>query len=356
MQAGLQAPGPRASIARLDECGPPFPVRLPSETGSSPIAVEGLIIVAARDNGIYLVNEQSGALVETLQLSGVVGVTPAIHAGTLFATSLFKVTAFDLAACLAQGGAGRGAQRWDWRAPAPISQPLLLDSHTQTLYVCAEEWLCALQQENGHPRWNKPLELPALPLAPPLLVAGHILVFLENGEVALVGTEIGALLEHVALPYRVEPAVQPFALSDRAVYADPTEKGRICEIAVTQYGLGVNQLFTNGSRVTSLAASEEFIALGHLAGLTLMDRAGTRLWRNDDVEAISTPPIVAGQSIFALNDLGQGLLFGIEQSTPKVRRKMLSGVASWPPMLLQHSLAAVSADGQLAVIGWRAEE
>jgi hypothetical protein len=161
----------------------------------------------------------------------------------------------------------------------------------------------------------------------------------------------GLLVKEYSLNLEIDPQVQPFIAQERAVLAD--KKGGIFELTIDQEQPLLSQLLGGRARLTSLAASEDYISAGHASGLMLMNSRGHVVWSNDDMEPVSVAPLIAGDSVFALDDRGNGLLFDTLRSNPVIKTKMLNGEVCTHPLMTRSTIAAVSADGEVSALSWR---
>lgn len=355
MHPGLKAPRKmRATIGSLGEISAPFPLRLEGEVMVSPIAADGLLVVTHGQGSLTLLGEMSGQVLGSIFVNQAIAVTPALHAGTLFVAAGARLIGFDLSEFLDQPVKLSVQPLWDIVCEGEaIMQPLLVDQQAVYIFAASGEQglLEAISQVSGRRLWAEALRLNSHQIAQPLFVAGFILLVTLDGEVSVVDAATGKLRHTLTLGWKLEPQVPPFALDDRALFVDVD--GHVFEIAMEQNGPVVNHLYAHQARIASLAASNEFIALGHMAGLTLLDARGQLLWSNDSIESISGAPIVVGHSVFALDDTGNGLLFDVLRANPTLRRKLLAGWVGTPPLMTQAKIVAVSGDGKVTAIDWQ---
>jgi hypothetical protein len=70
MEPGLRSNSiPRVSIRLLQEVHAPFPVRLGTGVQVTPIAADGLIVIAQSDGGVALLSEHTGERVGSFSIS-----------------------------------------------------------------------------------------------------------------------------------------------------------------------------------------------------------------------------------------------------------------------------------------------
>ena len=344
----------RGIIQSLGEVLPPYPVHLGAEVLVAPIAADGLIIVTQSDERITLLNEMNGEIIGHLAFSQPVAVTPALHAGTLFVAAGAGLSAFDLIEYLEQPLKQEAQAVWKFEfGEGAITQPLLVDE--QSVFACVRDGenaiLAAISQADGRPLWPEPVRLDSYETAPLVLAAGYLVAVTLAGRGYVIDPATGQLRHSFSLGRSFDPQVSPWALKDRVLWADL--EGSIFEIALRESGPLINKVYAHGARIASLAASDEFIALGHMAGLTLLDSYGQVLWSNDSIESVSQTPIIMDRSAFVLDDTGNGLLFNALRSNPTLRRKMLTGWVGTPPLLTQSKITAVGGDGKVTVIDWQ---
>lgn len=330
---------------------PPRCLQLAAAVPAAPLAVEGLLLIPQDDGTLLLLHESDGSHAGRVRVPQPVRVTPALDAGTLWLAGTNTVYALDLAEFLHQPTGTAPHFRWQWPGVGEITQPLLLTP--AGLFVCltdgADTKVYGLGRESGQLLWDVRVTEPLI--TAPLELADELLLLGER-EARIVNAQTGAVVHHFLLPVRVKTDVLPWATAGRVLYADT--QGRLMEILLTAGTWELNPVHAHRAGITSLAASEKYIALGHLAGLTLLDSQGGLLWSNDDLDTITVPPLISGESVFVLDAAGQGLLFNTLQSTPTQRGKFLAGGwFFWPPLLLRHNLITVSEGGAIAIADWQ---
>lgn len=355
MEAGLRASSLRLnSIKALGELHSPFPLHLDAGIEVSPIAAEGVLFITQSDGGgVVLLSEYTGSQLGHLPVLDQIAVTPALRAGTLFVAAGKRLYAFELSNFLDQPGMPPPAPAWAFEcAGEAISQPLLIDE--AAVYLLARsgrrEILEAVSQQNGERLWLTPLRFETIEIAPPVMVRDQLVLLTHSGEANIVQAATGELQQTFSLNRRLDPQVSPFVLDERVILADPN--GYVFELVLGQGGPFINLLYDHRARISSIAASPQFIALGHMAGLTLLSSRGNLLWSSDTLESVSSTPIVAGESVFALDDAGNGLLFDVLKSNPVARVKLLAGEVGASPLLTRSHLVVVGEDGKVAVIQW----
>lgn len=354
MEAGLKSNSiQRASITSLDEMQSPFPVRLGVGVQVSPIATDGLIVISQTDGGVVLLSEHTGNRMGALSIAPAVAVTPALQSGTLFVPGGNILYVFDIAKFLDQPSLQELSPIWAFQCEAgPISQPLLVDATTVYLVTnrAQQAVLYAVSQENGAPVWPAALTLATNHMAPPLLVENQIVLITVEGNVTIVETATGNTTQSFSLNRRVDLEVTPSVVDNRVVLSDPG--GHVFELVLGGSGPLINSLYDQRARISSIAASSQFIALGHLAGLTLLSSRGHLLWTSNTLESVSTTPIIAGESVFALDDAGNALLFDVLKANPVRRMKLLPGEVGMSPLMTQSRIVIVAADGKVVALDW----
>jgi hypothetical protein len=353
MYPGLRAFGPSPGLIRsLGEVQPPYPLNLDAEVLIAPIACDGLVIITLNDGRIVFLSETTGQIVGRLSLSEPVALTPAFHAGSLFVASGAELKAFDLIEYFDQSIRQEASALWKVQFDEAITQPLVIDD--QAIFVCVRQgekaMIVAVSQANGKFLWAEPFQLDSYQITPVVMAAGYLIAITLGGEVSLIDPTTGQLRHTLTLGGSLDPQVSPYAMEDRVLWADT--EGSVFEIVLGASEPYVNRVYAHGARIASLTASTEFIALGHTAGLTLLDPYGQLLWSNDSIESISQAPIIAGASVFALDDAGNGLLFNVLRSNPTIRHKLLTGWIGTPPAITHSKITCVSGDGKVVSIDW----
>lgn len=354
MQPGLRSSSiHRGSIISLDEVHAPFPVRLGVGVQVTPIAADGLIVIAQTDDKVALLSEHTGALIGSLSIAPPIGVTPALQSGTLFVAGGNRLYAFDLSEFLDQPSLQQLAPIWSFEcSEREIAQPLLVDEGAVYLLTNRDQQsaLYAVSQGNGVPLWPQPLILETNQIAPPLLVQDQIVLIASSGQVSVAETGTGEITQSFSLNHRVDLQVAPFVVDNRVFLSD--RGGYVFELVMDRSGPLINPLYDHRSRLSSIAASSQYVALGHMAGLTLLSSRGNLQWTSDTPEPVSVTPIIAGDSVFALDDAGNGLLFDVLKSNPVARVKLLSGEVGMSPLLTQARIVVVGADGKVVAVDW----
>jgi len=354
MEPGLASSSiQRSSINTLEEVQPPFPVHLGVGVQVSPIATDGLMVIAQSDRTVVLLSEHTGKRLGALTLPSAISVTPALRSGTLFVAGDDRLYAYDLANFLDQPSLQQLEPVWSYECEnGSITRPLLIDE--AAIYPFSRNSqqvvLHAVSQANGAQLWPVALVLDTNQIAPPLLVNNQLVLITSDGQVTIVETTTGEIKQKFLLNARVDLQATPFVVDNRVFLSDPS--GQIIELVLDRAGPLINLLYHHRARVSSIAASRQFIALGHTSGLTLLSSRGNLQWTSDTLESISATPIIAGDSIFALDDSGNGLLFEALKSNPVVRVKLLSGEVGMSPLMTQSRIVVVGADGKVVALDW----
>lgn len=354
LESGLRSPGIELhSIHALQAIEPPFPIQLGAGIPVPPIAADGLLLISLTNGRIVLLGEQSGRQIGALSVPGGIAVTPALHSGTLFVASDKSLYSFDLSAFLDQPSLQQLTPVWSYDSDSErIIQPVLLDENAVFILGAKSRGsvLSAVSQRGGSPVWSEPIELDTELTTPPLLVGTTLVVITIDGKVTMVEASNGNVSQTFPLNRRVNLQATPFVIDNRIILSDL--EGHIFELVLTPSGPLINPLFSHHSRISSIAASAHYIALGHMAGVTLLSSRGLLHWTSDTLESVSTTPIVAGESVFVLDDEGSGLLFDVLKSNPLGRMKLLSREGALSPLITQSRIVTVSADGMVVAIGW----
>jgi outer membrane protein assembly factor BamB len=341
------------SIQSIDQPRPIVPFRLGARVLAQPVAADGLIAVPLDDGSVSIVSELHCIQAGRVRVGAPVAVTPALRNGFLFVGAGRKASCFDLAAFMDHPSRMDLKPVWTFEcAGSEIIQPVLADDGSVYLMSRdgSEAILEATGQTDGERAWAQPLRFSTSQTAPPLFVRGRLVVITLAGEVSVIEPETGQVVESFPLGRRVAPQVPPCVVGSRALVAD--SEGNLIQLLLTESGPLITTIYNHGSRIASLAASEEFIAIGHMSGLTLLNSRGHLLWSSDGTEAVSVAPIIAGKSVFAVDDSGTGLLFNSLRATPAGRVKLLSGEISLPPLMTRSRIAAVNGSGDVVTIAW----
>ncbi len=354
MEPGLRSSSiQRDSIRSLDEVHSPFPMRLGVGVQVTPIAADGLIVLAQTDGVVALLSEHTGERIGSFSVAAPISVTPALQSGTLFVASGKRLQAFDLTEFLDQPSLQQLEPIWSFEdIESGITQPLLVDETSVYLLTNGGQRaeLHAVSQSSGISLWAAPLGLETNRMAPPLLVEEQIVLIAGSGEVRVAQTHSGEITQSFSLGRPVDLQVTPFVVDRRVVLSDPG--GYVFELVMESSGPLINSLYDNRSRLSSISASSRYIALGHMAGLTLLSARGNFQWTSDTQESFSTVPIIAGESVFALDDEGSGVLFDVLKSNPVARIKLLSGEVGMSPLMTQARVVVVGADGKVVALDW----
>ena len=355
MEAGLRSDViERSSIKSVGDVQAPFPLQLGSGVQVSPIAADGLIVIGQSDGSVALVSEYTGSRLGTLSIGSPILVTPALESGVLFVASGTELRSFDIASFLDQRALQELAPIWTTRCEGEaITQPLVVDG--EAIYCVTRSGqraiLYAIAQSNGSELWRTEFTLEKRQMGPPLLVHDQVVLINTAGEVNLVHPSTGEIKKSFSLNRPLDPQVQPFVVDKRVYLSDP--KGYIFELVLGGSGPLINPLYDCNSRVSSVAASSQFIAVGHMAGITLLSARGHEIWSTDISESVSTTPIIAGESVFALDDSGNGLLFSVLRANPERRMKLLPGEVGMTPLITHSRIVVVGADGKVVAFPWQ---
>ena len=354
MHPGLRARQTRpGSINFIGELQTPFPLYLGAEVSAQPIAADGVIIIPQSEGGITLLSELKGEIIGHLSVEDNIAVTPALHAGNLFVAFGTRISSFDLTSFLDQAASQQRQPEWVFDcAGGAIVQPLLVDE--TAVYFLASSGdqviLDAISQGNGQRLWPEPLRFEPGLTTPPILLKDYVVLVTSAGNVKLILAATGQVERAFPLNRQVDLQVSPFVIDQRVLLADPS--GYLFEIVLDESGPLINELYDQHARISSIAANERFIALGHMAGLTLLSSRGNLQWSSDTLESVSVPPTVSGETVFALDDAGNGLLFNALKSNPVARVKMLTGEVSTAPLVTESRIVAMSSDGKVSAIDW----
>ena len=354
MQAGLAATAIAfASIQSIDQSRPVVPFRLGARILAQPVAADGVLALPLDDGSVSIVSELQCRQVGRVPVGAPVDVAPALKDGFLFVGAGRKAVCFDLAAFMDRPSRVDLKPVWTFECSgSEIVQPLLVDAGS--IYLLSrdgsEAILEAVELVDGKQVWAQPLRFNTSQTAAPLAIRDRLVLITLAGEVSVIDPETGQIVESFPLDRRPAPQVPPFVTGNRALIAD--REGNLVQLLLIDSGPLVTTIYSHGSRIASLSANQEFIAIGDMAGLTLLNSRGHLLWASDGAEAISVAPIVAGKSVFALDDSGAGLLFNSLRATPAGRVKLLSGEISLPPVMTRSRIAAANAGGEVVTIEW----
>jgi hypothetical protein len=355
LQNGLRASEIElASMQSIEQPQSPIPFRLGGAVLAHLVAASGIIVVSLQEGSIVLLSEFQRQELGRIAVSGAIDFTPVLQDGLLYVAAGRSVLAFDLAKFLDQPSRSNAIPEWSFEIEGgAITQPLLASK--TLLYLTtrdsAHTILDAVMLEDGKKIWAQPLRFNTSQTAPPVLINKHILLFTLAGEAHLIDAIEGRLIESLSLRQTVDLQVQPFVTQDRVLFADTD--GNIWEIVLREGAPLLNLLYSNQARITALSASKDFITFGHIAGLTLLNSRGHLVWSSDSLDAISFAPLIAGKSVFALDDRGNALLFDELKANPLHKVKLLAGEINTPPLITRAKIIVVNAIGELVAINWR---
>ncbi len=350
-------PGLKATAAKrvsIEMLGQPLLKNFDAAVVASPLASDGIIFLPQLNGQITLIDERDGKQMSVFSVAGRIQVTPALCAGILFIASDSQLFAFDMLDYLDQPLKDEMRPLWSREAQGEaISQPILADA--RAVYFITrrgkEAFLNALSTADGTPLWPEAIRLHTHMTHPAVLLKEHLVVVTLDGQIYIVGRETGRL-ETLSVSYLLDPQVYPFAYENRVLLADP--HGLIFEIAIDYRGTFINQLYDHRVPVTSIVAGSDLIILSHTAGLTLLTVNGNLRWSFDSIDSFSVAPIIAGRSIFALNDVGNGLLFDELNANPVSKARLLAGAdITLAPILTAQRIVAASGEGKIAFLELR---
>jgi putative pyrroloquinoline-quinone binding quinoprotein len=345
---------PRPTIKSIEAVHVPFPINLRVGVQVSPVACDGLIVICNTNGGVIVISEYTGERLLEFSVGSQIAVTPALRNGMLFVATANEFHAFDLAAYLDQPSRGHITPAWSFSCGAEtISQPLLADD--TAVYVLTQNSLqtvlYAVSQEDGIEIWPSPLVLHPEQAGCPLLVQDQVVLVSPPSSVTVVAAATGDVTQTFSLNRLVDQQVTPFVTGNRVFLSDPT--GHIFEIVFDRSGPLINPLHDAGSRISTIAASNEYLVLSHLAGVTLLSSRGALLWTGEIMESVSTVPIISGESFFVLDDGGNGLLFEMLKTNPIQRMRLLPGEIGLSPLRTQSHIVVVGAEGKVVALKWQ---
>jgi hypothetical protein len=355
METGLHWSSiPRTTIKSIEAVQVPFPINLGVGVQVSPVACDGLIVICNTNGGVVVISEYTGERLLEFSVGSQIAVTPALRNGMLFVATANEFHAFDLAAYLDQPSRGHITPAWSFSCGAEtISQPLLADD--TAVYVLTQNSLqtvlYAVSQEDGTEIWPSPLVLHPEQAGCPLLVQNQVVLVSPPSSVTVVAAATGDVTQTFSLNRQVDQQVTPFVTGNRIFLSDPA--GHIFEIVFDRSGPLINPLHDAGSRISTIAASNEYLVLSHLAGVTLLSSRGALLWSSEIMESVSTVPIISGESFFVLDDGGNGLLFETLKTNPIQRMRLLPGEIGLSPLRTQSHIVVVGAEGKVVALKWQ---
>lgn len=354
MHPGLRSPAPTA----------PHPIRALGEhhmtnlgvpVVAAPVAAGEIIFVPAHGGGVIALDVDDGKPMGRIGTPGPIEVTPAINSGFLFVAAGARLLAFDLLGAPAQADDIQPCWAADTR-DGNVTQPLVA-GHRAVYFVTGGRGRGALhavsQAGDGQRLWPQPLAFDS-ELLPPVMLGEHLVVISGRGELRVLDPVSGRVVASGQTQGgRVDTAVLPFAVEDHVLFADTS--GNVYKLTVQGaavscvylYGLG------NNARVSCIAANRDYIVLGHSAGVTLLDAYGNRCWQDTSSEAVTVPPVLTGDTLFVVDDLGSAVLYDAAQGNPtEKRRRLFEGEGSVAPLISGNKLAAVNSEGKVALIEW----
>lgn len=355
METGLHwSATPRATIKSIEVVQVPFPIYLGIGVQVSPVACDGVIVICNTNGGVVVISEYTGERLLDFSVGSQIAVTPALRNGMLFVATANEFHAFDLAAFLDQPSRGHITPAWSFSCGAEtITKPLLADD--TAVYVLTQNSfqtvLYAVSQEDGTEIWPAPLVLHPEQAGCPLLVQDQVVLISPPSSVTVVAAATGDVTQTFLLNRQVDQQVTPFVTGKRIFLSEPT--GHIFEIVFDRSGPLINPLHDAGSRISTIVASNEYLVLSHLAGVTLLSSRGALLWTGEIMESVSTVPIISGESFFVLDDGGNGLLFDMLKTNPIQRMRLLPGEIGLSPLRTQSHIVVVGAEGKVVALKWQ---
>jgi hypothetical protein len=352
MQFGLVSTDlPFDSIHSLDQSSPHLPVRLGGRVLAHPVASDGLVAISLLNGTVVLLSELDGRELGRLTVPYEIEVTPALKNGFLYVGAGKELLAFDLARFLDYGSGQEQEPFWIFESESGvIAQPVLADGNSIYLVVQTRNGsvLEAVSQHTGGRVWPEPIPLKTSETLPPVLIEGQLLSVTGGGAVSLIDVVAGRVIRTLSLGSAVDAQVAPFVIGDRMLVSDVN--GNLAAIVVRPSGVLVNSIYSNRARISTVSGSKDYVAVGHLAGLTLLNSRGGVVWSYDTIESVAVTPVIAGSSIFAIDDSGTGLLFDVLRSNPTAREKLLSGEITIPPLVTRSRIVVANASGDMAIV------
>lgn len=352
-QSGLSFTRPR--LQTINELGQTKLIHLGAGVAAQPLSADGLVFVPQLDGFVTVVNAETGKITGQLFVGGRIEVAPALRGGVLFVAAGTRLHAFDLIDFLDQPSATNFKPAWTVESKGDyITQPVVADEHG--VYFVSKHGeravIEAVAQADGHPLWPEPAEAATYLTLPVVLLKEQLVIVTQSREVHAYERVTGKTVT-TKLNFEADIAVSPAVTGDdRFLLADT--RGYIFELHVDAQKSGAIPVHDHRNPVTSINASDDFIAYGHRSGLALLSSHGDRRWAYDSFETVTATPALCGASIFAIDDAGNGLLFGTLTANPKTKVKLLpSGEVRTPPVIAGRHLVAASADGKLVTIEWR---
>jgi outer membrane protein assembly factor BamB len=354
MHPGLRAAAPTAPRL-IHALGEHRITNLDIDVVAAPVATGEIILVPAHGGGIIVLDISDGKPLGRIDTPGPIEVTPAINSGFLFVAAGSRLIAFDLLGAPAQADEIKPCWTADTR-DGNVTQPLVA-GHRALYFVTGGRGRGALhalsQASDGQRLWPQPLVFDS-ELLPPVMLREHLVVISGRGELRVLDPADGRVLASgQASGGRVDTAVLPFVVEDHVLFADTS--GNVYKLTLEGAAISCNYLYGlgNNARISCIAASRDYIVLGHSAGVTLLDAYGNRRWQDTSSEAVTVPPVLTGDTLFVVDDLGNAVLYDAAQGNPtEKRRRLFEGESSVASLIAGDKLAAVNSEGKVALIEW----
>ncbi len=329
----------------INELGNTKLIHLGGGVAAQPLTSDGLVFVARLDGFVSVVNAAAGRVVGELFVGGRIEVTPALRGGVLYVAAGTRLHAFDLIEFLDQPDAQNFKPAWTVESAGDyITQPVVTDDRAVFFVSKRGEAgvVEAVSQEDGKAVWPAPAEVVTYMTLPPVLLAGQLVVVTQGRDVYAFNSGTGQATTS-KVNFEIDVAVSPAVTGeDRFLLADA--RGYIFEVHADGPKAGAIPVHDHRNPVTSIAASEDFIAYGHRSGLALLSAHGDKRWAYDSFETITATPSLCGASIFAIDDAGN----------PKTKVRLLpNGEVRTPAVVSGRHIVAASADGKLVTLEWR---
>lgn len=334
--------------------------QLGAEVLAAPLAADGIIIIADSAGDVTLIDERLAKKIGSFKASaGAIKVTPAYASGMLFVATETELLAFDLLDALdGETDALSLVPVWRVEAKGIIKQPPIRDE--QNVYFVHETqpggshshnvMLTACRQLDGAQLWSVNFAEASKANLPAVLFNGTICLVADAGHVFLVERDTGKY-EFFKLEYQIDAQVTPFVSGNRVLIV--SEGGRVFEIVKEPRGTLVNQLHDHETRVTTIAAGDGYIVLGHTSGVTLLGERGKHKWSCTTIESVSVTPLPMQNGFLAIDDAGSVLLFHTLQANPIVKQKFITETVYTPPIATAEHFIVASYEGRVGFIRWQ---
>jgi hypothetical protein len=330
-----------------------------SEMVAAPLAARGLVILTIAGGHIVILDEIDGRVRGELAATPPLSFTPVIVDNMLIVATGDGITAFDLIAALYGNVARGGLKLWQYplSKEKQVIKPLL--SITDTIVALIQQGnsaqLLLLDKRTGAERTIVPLPGRGGKISAPYLKEKDLFIAARDGTIMQIDLARAAISATARAHREIDINVfhcgfvtkTLFVLADGQLWSasKSPEQGKL---QLQSFG------DTGGLIVNALAATERHLAVAHGSGLAIYDQAGRMEWETGlDANSMVTPPLLEGNSAWAIDDTGILFYFDLSASVPRLRQRIFEHSAALPAVLTEDHLVFANRAGLVKVFYWR---